>query len=218
MIRLYGSANTRAFRVLWMLEELGVPYQLVRVDFDGGASRTPEFLALNPNGRVPVLDDGGLVLFESLAINLYLAEKYGSDSLWPKAAADRARAVQWSFWAMTECERSLFAVLFGSRTGEFAKWREWTESAEFRETHPGFRMPPADEAHAALQPPLRVLDSHLAARGSMLGGPFSAADLNVASVLLTARLAQMDLAGFPSLDAWLTRAMSRAALGVAARK
>jgi len=63
---------------------------------------------------VPVLEDGELVLFESLAINLYLAETYGRDSLWPKGASDRARTVQWSFWAMTESNATCFAVLFQS--------------------------------------------------------------------------------------------------------
>ncbi len=57
MIRVHGASNTRAFRVLWMLEELGVPYEQVKVDFHTGATRSPEFLRLNPNGRVPVLED-----------------------------------------------------------------------------------------------------------------------------------------------------------------
>ncbi|HKC52124.1 MAG TPA: glutathione S-transferase [Myxococcota bacterium] len=218
MIRLHGTSNTRAFRVLWMLEELGVPYELVKVDFHTGATRSPEFLRLNPNGRVPVLEDGELVLFESLAINLYLAETYGRDSLWPKGASDRARTVQWSFWAMTECERNLFAVLFQSGGEQFETWRKWSDGPEFRETHPGQRMPSAEEGRAALQPPLRALDAHLGGSGSMLGGAFSAADLNVASVLAIARLAQLDLSAFPSVDVWLTRATARAALGAAARK
>jgi glutathione S-transferase len=218
VIRVHGTANTRAFRVLWMLEELGVPYEHVKTEFHTGETRTPEFLQLNPNGHVPVLVDGGLVLFESLAINLYLAETYGRDSLWPKGASDRARTVQWSFWAMTECERSLFAVLFGTGDGQFDQWREWTESAEFRETHPGERMPSAEAGRAALQAPLRALESHLTGRGSMLGGLFSAADLNVASVLVTARLAKLDLAPFPNVDAWLTRSTARPALAAAARK
>jgi glutathione S-transferase len=218
VIRVHGTSNTRAFRVLWMLEELGVPYEHVKTDFHTGATRTPEFLALNPNGHVPVLVDGPLVLFESLSINLYLAETYGRDSLWPKGASDRARTVQWSFWAVTECERNLFAALLQAGGEQFENWRAWSDSAEFRETHPGERMPSPEEGRAALQPPLRALDSHLDGRGSILGGPFSAADLNVASVLVSARLAKLDLTPFPSLDAWLTRSTTRAALAAAARK
>jgi glutathione S-transferase len=218
VIRVYGASNTRAFRVLWMLEELGLPYEHVKTDFHDGATRTPEFLKLNPNGHVPVLQDGELVLFESLAINLYLADTYGRDSIWPKGASDRARTVQWSFWAMTECERNLFAVLLQSGGEQFEKWRAWTQSAEFRETHPGAGLPPADEARAALQPPLRALESHLDGRRSILGGSFSAADLNVASVLVIARLAKLGLGPFPNVDAWLTRSTTRAALAAAAQK
>ena len=106
MIRIYGTPMTRAIRPLWLLEELGVPYELVKTDFAGGATRTSEFLKINPNGHVPALVDGDLVLFESMAINLYLAEKYGKGTLWPGSEHDRARTVQWSFWAITECERT----------------------------------------------------------------------------------------------------------------
>ena len=86
---------------------------------------------------MPALVDGDLALFESMAINLYLAEKYGRRTLWPESEADRARAVQWSFWVMTECEQSLFAVLFREGGPQFEKWRAWTETEEFRATHPG---------------------------------------------------------------------------------
>jgi glutathione S-transferase len=70
MIRLYGTPRTRTFRPLWLLEELGVPYELVKTEFASGATRTPEFLKINPNGHVSALVDGDLVLFESMAINL----------------------------------------------------------------------------------------------------------------------------------------------------
>src|SRR5262245_27813941 len=135
MIRLYGPSQTRAFRVLWLLEELGVPYEHVR----GGNPaelRSPEFLKLNPNGRVPVLVDGDVVLFESLAINLYLAERYGAESLWPKTPGERAQAVQWSFWVVTECERVAFATLFHAATPAFEFWRSWVRSPQYAETHP----------------------------------------------------------------------------------
>ena len=82
----------------------------MKVDFSTGETRTPEFLALNPNGHVPLLVDGDLALFESMAINLYLAERYGGGTLRPESAEDRARAVQWSFLAMTECEAHTFDV------------------------------------------------------------------------------------------------------------
>ena len=105
MIKLYGVPLSRAFRSLWALEEIGVEYENVPVNFIGD-SKKPEYLAINPNGRIPALVDGDLTLFESMAINLYLARKYDG-GLQPKALEDEARAVQWSFWGMTEIEPHL---------------------------------------------------------------------------------------------------------------
>ena len=83
--------------------------------------------------------DGDLVLFESMAINLYLAEKYGKGTFWPASEHDRARAVQWSFWAVTECEAYLFDTLFATGGAQFEKWRAWTETDEFRARIPARR-------------------------------------------------------------------------------
>ncbi len=217
MITVYGTANTRAFRVLWMLEELGVPYAHVKTDFASGDTRAPEFLRINPNGHVPALVDGELRLFESMAINLYLAERYGADGLWPTTLEDRARAVQWSFWVMTECEAHTFAVLLARGGKQFETWREWTQSAEYERTHPVHVPPDPKAATAALQLPFRVLDDALAGREYLLGNDFGVTDLNVASVLVTARLALIRFAAFPHLDAWLARCTSRPALAAAAR-
>src|SRR6185503_1477104 len=109
MIKVYGIPRSRAARVLWMLEELQVPYELVPVSFIGDC-RKPEYLKINPNGHIPALQDGDLTLFESLAINLYLARKYDK-GLWPKTVEGEAKAYQWSIWAMTELEEPLLAVL-----------------------------------------------------------------------------------------------------------
>jgi glutathione S-transferase len=224
MITVYGNPNTRAFRVLWMLEELGIPYTRVPVDFATGETRQPRYLAINPNGHVPALVDGELRLFESLAINLYLAERYGTPGLRPDSLEDRARAVQWSFWALSECEAPGFDVLFARGGPQFEKWRAWTETEEFLATHPA--APPrspeqvalaAKAAEAALRLPFRVLDVELADRPYLLGDAFGVADLNVASVLVSVRLAEMDLRPHPRLDAWLTRCTSRPAVARAAR-
>ncbi len=223
MITVYGSANSRAFRVLWLLEELGVPYTHVPVDFASGETREPAFLAINPNGHVPALVDGELRLFESLAINLYLAERYGKPPFWPASLPDRARTAQWSFWAMSECEAHGFAVLFAGSGAQFERWRAWTETEAFRETHPA--EPPrspeqvalaARAAEAALRLPFRVLDAELAGRPYLMGADFGAADLNVASVLTSVLLARMDLKPYPHLDAWLRSCTRRPAVARAA--
>jgi glutathione S-transferase len=110
MIRLYGIRQSRAARSLWAIEELGIPYEHVATNFTTDAKK-PEYLAINPNGRIPALVDGDVTLFESMAINLYLAKKYDTKGLYPKSAADEARAIQWSFWGMTETEQALLQML-----------------------------------------------------------------------------------------------------------
>ncbi|MBV8739352.1 MAG: glutathione S-transferase [Alphaproteobacteria bacterium] len=112
-LKIYGVARSRTFRTLWMAEELGIPYEHVKVDFADGGTRRPDYLAINPNGHIPSIDDNGFRLWESMAINLYLAKKYGSGAagLYPQSLDDEARAWQWSFWGMTEVERSALTVL-----------------------------------------------------------------------------------------------------------
>jgi glutathione S-transferase len=110
-LKIYGVPRSRASRVLWMAKELGLDYEHVKVDFATGETRTPAHLALNPNGHVPVIDDDGLILWESMAINLYLAKKYGADTLYPSRLEDEARAWQWSFWAVTEVERPVLTAM-----------------------------------------------------------------------------------------------------------
>jgi glutathione S-transferase len=220
VIQLFGTANTRAFRSLWMLEELGVEYEHVRTDFHNGGTRTSEFLAINPNGHVPALVDGELRLWESMAVNLYLAGRYGAAPFWPSAEFDRARTLQWSLWAVTECERHGFNVLFQRGGERFARWREWTNSAEFRETHPAESVPTVETAaqsEAALRIPFAVLDAELRDREYILGPSFTAVDLNVASILVSVLLARLDLSPHPRLAAWLDRCTARPALSRAAR-
>ncbi len=116
MLKLYGIAQSRTFRPLWLLHELGLEFEHVPLDFRGEALNDPAYRALNPNGRIPTLVDGDLVLWESMAINLYLARRYGGDSgLWPDSIEGEALALQWSFWVMTEVESALLSVLMHSR-------------------------------------------------------------------------------------------------------
>src|SRR5579863_1825837 len=111
MIKLYGTSMSRAGRCLWALEEVGAKYERIPVGFADGGTRKPDYMKINPNGHVPSLDDNGTIIWESMAINLYLAEKYGKNGLWPAKVEDHARAYQWSFWAMTEVEPHLIAVM-----------------------------------------------------------------------------------------------------------
>ncbi len=192
-LRIYGVARTRAFRALWMAEELGIAYQHLPIEIGDAGARSPDFLALNPNGRLPVIVDGDFVVFESLAITLYLAKKHSNGGLYPGTLEGEARAWQWSFWAIAEVDRgvniwSLHAV----------RLPEGERNAALRE-----------EALKVLASPFKVLDAAVATRPYLLGDAFTVADLNVAAVI--SRAADMDLAAVPHLHAWLKRCLDRPA-------
>lgn len=194
MITLYGHPQTRTYRCLWMLNELGVPFEHVPIHYRDGGTQTAEFLAINPNAQVPALADGDLHLSESMAINLYLARKYGK-GLWPQSDDDEARAIQWSFWVMTQVEPALLDLLLH---------RAILPEAERDEKL-------AKTATERLSKPLAVLDAALAGREYLLGAKFGVADLNVASVLSWARIVRLDLSATPHLAAWLDRCLNREA-------
>ena len=193
MIKLYGIPRSRAMRPLWMLEELGLPYEQVKVSF-AGDTRKPEFLRLNPNGHIPVLQDGDLVLWESLAINLYLARKYDK-GLWPKRVEDEGRAFQWSLWSMTELEEPLLTTLL------------------HRMFYPEDQRDPKKAADAAerFKQPLGVVDGALAGRDYLLGSAFTVADLNVAAVMSWAPLGGLELGSARNVTSWVGRCTDRPA-------
>jgi glutathione S-transferase len=192
-LKIYGIARTRAFRVLWMAEELGLDYEHIAIETGPAGARQPGYLAVNPNGRLPAIDDDGFVMWESLAINIYLARKHATGSLYPASPQGEAKVTQWSLWAANEIERAT---------------NVWSFHAE--------RLPPAERdpkiAAAAIEllaPPFRVLDRTLADRPYLLGGAFTVADLNVAAVAL--RSIAMDLSATPHYREWLQRCYDRPA-------
>ena len=181
-LRIYGIARTRAFRALWIATEVGLDYEHLPIEIGDAGARSPEFLAINPNGRLPVIVDDGFVLFESLAITLYLAKKHANGTLYPGTLEGEARAWQWTMWALTEVDRGV---------------NIWSLHA--------VRLPPAerdvakrDEALRVLAAPFRVLDAAVARQPYLLGDDFTVADLNVAAVI--SRAVDMDLSAVPNLD------------------
>jgi glutathione S-transferase len=195
MITLYGVPRSRTMRCLWMLEEVGVPYENVPTHFATGDVTKPEFLKINPNAHIPALVDGEVTLFESLAINLYLARKYGK-ALWPTTPEDEGRAYQWSIWAMTEAEEPALAALLHTIFLP-ADQRDPKKAAD------GVQR---------FQKPLGVLNGALAGRDYLLGSQFTVADLNVASVVGWAPMAGIDLSVAPNAQAWLMRCNERPAM------
>ena len=196
MLKLYGITQSRAFRPLWLLHELGLPFEHIKVDFHGEGIKDSAYLSLNPNGRIPTLVDDDLVLWESMAINLYLARKYGvAAGMWPDTIENEARALQWSFWVMTEVESALLSVLMHSRVLPQDK-RDPEKLARNR---------------GLLARPFEVLDKALATSTFLAGDRFTVADLNVAAVLSWCKPALVPLKDHAHLDAWLSGCLDRPA-------
>ncbi len=189
-LTIYGIPQSRAARCLWMARELGVPHENDPVHFTK-TRESAALLSMNPNQRIPALSDGGFSLFESLAINMYLARKYGAGTEFESPTLEHdALVTQWSMWAMTEVEKPLLGLLmsaFGRGDGKEAEHQE------------------------ALARPMKALNDHLAGRAWLVGTRFSTADLNVASVLAWAFPAKLDLSKWPRVAEWLGRCTARPA-------
>lgn len=206
-LTIHGIAASRAIRPLWAATELDLAFTHVPTPYAGGATRTPEFLALNPNGHIPVVVDarleGEVVVWESMACALYIARHHGpadGQSITPATPAEDADALRWSFWAVTECEADALTVLM------------------HRMAMPADRRKPelAEAAEKRLAVPLRVLEQHLAAQKSrgqthLAAERFTIADLCVASVLNWARPAKALMEAHPLVHDWIVRCMARPA-------
>lgn len=198
-IKIYGPSASRASRALWIVHELGIPFEHIAVEMKD--LKSAEYLKVNPNGKVPTLVDGDFKLFESMAINLYLAEKHGKDGFFPASPEARALCTQWSFWGMTEIEKSLLTVLI-----------------DMFMTPPDKKKPEAvAEALKALPKPFGVLNGALEGREYLLGSTFTVGDLNLASICSWAKPIKYDFSPFPNVQAWLDRCLARPAYK-AARK
>ena len=194
MLQLYGNSASRAMRCLWMLEEIGEPYQLLEKSTRADDLQTADYLRLNPNARIPTLVDGDVVIWESMAINLYLAQKY-EGPMHCSAPEVLGIAAQWSFWAMLEMEELLLDLLI------------------HRALLPEFTRDPshAERAELLLQKPLGVLNAALAGREFLSGGSFTVADLNVASILVWGKMARLGLSAHSEVKRWLDGCLARPA-------
>ena len=206
MLTIYGVYRSRATRTLWLAGELGIAYKHVPViqarRLDNPLAETaplntlsPSFLAINPMGTIPCIEDDGMVLYESMAINLFLARRYGGE-LAPKDLAEDASMMQWSFFAATEIEAQSLKI-----STTFAE--DLAESAAGRAV--------IDVAARLLQRPLRVLELYLSSHDYLVGDRFTVADINVAEVVRYAQGHTALIDAFPALKSWLERCQSRPA-------
>ncbi|MBB3443298.1 glutathione S-transferase family protein [Rhizobium sp. BK379] len=206
MLTIYGVYRSRSARVYWMAEELGIEFESVPVlqakrlanplSPDAPINTlSPKFLALNPMALIPAVKDGDLVLNESLAINLYLARKYGGE-LGGKTVEEDGLMTMWTVWAVSELDGNT-----GKIVSTYDDGRENTEAGRAV----------IDVACRTMKRPLSVLEKHLDGKDWIVGGRFTVVDLNIAEVL---RYAQSETALFeahPNINAWIKRCQSRPA-------
>lgn len=202
MLKIYGVYRSRATRPLWLIEELGIPFELVPII---QAYRLPEpmaaeapintlsadFLGLNPMGSIPSMDDEGFVLHESLAISLYLARKYGGE-VGPRDINEEALMIQWSLFAATSIEASALKIQQTKADTDDGK-------AEI------------EVAARLLKRPFDVLEKHFSRNSHMVGGRFTVADINVAEIVRYAQGHEALFENRPALKAWLETCQARPA-------
>jgi len=206
MLTIYGIYKSRATRSFWLINELGIEARHVPVvqkykladplAADAPLNTgSPEFLKISPAGTIPCMVDDGLVLHESLAINLYLARKHGG-SLAPADLAEEAQMMSWALYAATGIEAPALDISYTYGEG--------------RQDDPVGHAVVAAAADK-LRRPFAVLEAHLAAEGFMVGGRFTVADINAAECVRYAQPHAPLLAEFPALKAWLEACQARPA-------
>ena len=185
-IHLHGISSSRAFRSVWAAEELGVDFEHVLTTF-GADSKEDSYLAVNPNGRVPALDDDGFHLFESMAINMYLAKNHGPAGFYPADPKAEAQTWQWSVWGISEIEPLQMEIVI----------QKFFMPEDKRDPKVVAR------AEKGLSRPLNVLNAHLSGNTWLLGDSLSIADINLAGVMELLNMVGFDTSGWGHVDRWL---------------
>ncbi|WOH66277.1 glutathione S-transferase family protein [Bradyrhizobium sp. BWA-3-5] len=188
MIKLYWSPRSRSFTAIWLLEESGLPYERVLTDISTGAQKAPEYLAINPMGKVPGLQDGDAALGEAAAICAYIADRYPETRLAPDITDPlRARYLQWLFFTPSCMEPAIIQI------------------------YTKLEVPPSTAAWGSATQTFDVLDAALQKGPWILGDKFSAADITIGSGLNFAVRMFKLLPSRPSFDAYLDRIVARPA-------
>ncbi|WP_394808303.1 glutathione S-transferase family protein [Nitrosomonas sp.] len=193
MITLYGIEWSRANYVLFMLIELGLDFQHVKINPFEEEKNAPEYLKLNPLAQVPTLVDGDLVLTEAMAINFYLSRKYGAEKLWANRLEDEAQIYKWTFFAVTQMETSCVDLILHRKVlDEKDRSSDIIQSAEKR-----------------LMKPLEVLNIYFNGKDFLVANKFTVADINMASVLSYALGGEFDFSPYQNVARYLDAILSR---------
>ena len=195
MITLYGIEWSRAKYVLFTLTELGLDFQHVRINPFAEEKNAPEYLKLNPMAQVPTLVDGDLVLTEAMAINFYLARKYGTGKLWVDLPEDEAQIYKWTFFAVTQLEASCVELILHKKV------------FDEKDRNPDI----VRSAEKKLMKPLNVLNNHLAGKDFLVAGKFTVADINMTGILSYALGGEFDFSPYKNVARYLDAVLSRPA-------
>lgn len=197
MLKIWGRRNSaNVQKVMWAVGELGLAHEHIDAGGSFGGLDTPQFLAMNPNGRVPVIDDGGTIVWESHAVVRYLAAKYGDSALWPHDPGARAIADQWMEWTATSLQPTFLGGVF------------W-----------GFyRTPPEKHDKAAIARALKqcgqlfaMLERQLDGRDFVTGGALTMGDIPAGAQLYRYFTLEIERPSMPNVEAWYARLSERPA-------
>lgn len=193
MIKIYGSPRSSSGRCYLMLEEIGVPYKAVPLDMmEKREHKSEAYLKLNPNGKVPCLIDEDFVIWESMAINFYLAEKYKPELL-GKTPQEKGHVLQWSTWSQVELQPPMVDILI----------QMWFTPEDKR------NMSIVSQAQDKIPPMMQILDKALAGKSYLVGEKFTLADINVSSVVNIALGLKFPLDGYENINFWMNRIKER---------
>jgi glutathione S-transferase len=196
MLTIWGRRNSiNVQKVMWAVGELGLEHRHVDAGGSFGGLDEPEFRAKNPNGRVPVIDDGGTVVWESHAIVRYLAARYDAGTLWPEDPAERALSDMWMDWTLADLQPAVIGVFWNLyRTPE--DQRNWTLIRK-------------GIARSAIL--MRLLDRHLEGRAFIAGDRLTFGDIAAGAQLYRYFALDIDRPSLPNVEAWHERLTSREA-------
>jgi glutathione S-transferase len=191
-MKLFEFGPTRSIRVRWTLQELGVPFESVTVNMLAGENRSPEFLKINPAGKLPALVDGDLTLTESVAIVMYLGEKFRDKGMMPKDLRQRGQLDQWLLFIATEIEQPLWRI--ARHTNLYPKDKRLPAEIEL--------------ARSDFTPMAQVLEEHMRNREFLVGDGVTVGDFVLGYTLDWAELVKL-LDGLPNLQGYLQRMYAR---------
>lgn len=170
---------------LWLLEELSVKYNVIEIDLYNMENKSNEFLNINPNGKVPCIKDDDFIIWESVAINYYLASKYKS-SLMGRNIAQTGLVYQWTQWAMSELQPAILSIFKNALAPSKNKDLEDVRNSKYKIINCTF-----------------VLNEYLKGKNFILGNNFSVADINLAALFSIHNILHTDLNSFPDFNKWL---------------